>query len=92
MEKFVNVPEELWADICEVLELKRRHAFPDPQYHERVKQLGMEIGFGALMSTASAGWREVADVKGSEFVAGPCQGTIDNLLARIDAFNASRPA
>jgi hypothetical protein len=70
-----------------VLALVERPAFPDPLYHEEVKALGRRIGFGALMSTASAGWREVAqergDPIGGEFVAGPCHGTVTHTLSII---------
>ena len=83
----VEVPEELWNEIMEVLDLMRPASFPDPQHHQRVKALGREIGFGALMSTASAGWAEIAagnNVPGSEFVIGPCRGTMVRLLNKID--------
>lgn len=90
MSETIAVPKDLWEEICEIFELMRPHAFADPVHHERVKRLGQEIGFGALMASASAGWREVTEVKGSEFHAGPCQMTIDALLARLDAFNKSR--
>ncbi len=73
----------------EVLRLVEHPAFPDPIHHERVKALGREIGFGALMATASAGWREVLAERpyptGGEFVAGPCFATVKQTLAKIRA-------
>ena len=73
----------------ETLRLVEHPAFPDPQYHEEVKRLGRRIGFGALMSTASAGWREVlaeaGDPVGGEFVAGPCHSTVVRALRIIRA-------
>ncbi|MFQ6183605.1 hypothetical protein ACLMJV_16880 [Sinorhizobium meliloti] len=73
----------------ETLRLVEHPAFPDPLYHEQVKALGRQIGFGALMSTASAAWREVMAERGypvgSEFVAGPCHGTVVATLGKIRA-------
>jgi hypothetical protein len=74
-------------DAAEVLGLSERPAFPDPQYHEEVKALGRRIGFGALMHTAEAGWREVlkerGDPTGSEHTAGPCRSTVDDCLKTV---------
>jgi hypothetical protein len=73
----------------EVLRLSEHPAFPDPLYHEEVKALGRRIGFGALMTTASAGWREVLAEQGypagGEFVAGPCFATLQSTLAQVRA-------
>jgi len=73
----------------EVLRLSEHPALPDPLYHEEVKALGRRIGFGALMSTASAGWREVSAEHGypvgGEFVAGPCFATLQSTLAQVRA-------
>jgi len=86
MSKRMKALEEALKEALEVFELVERPAFPDPAHHERVKKLGLEIGFGALMSTASAGWREVLIPKGlsgGEFVSGPCKGTVDRTLRII---------
>lgn len=68
----------------------------DPQHGSRVQELGDVIGYGALMSSASASWRMSLIAEGyptgGEFVAGPCMGTLievrkragDALLSEID--------
>lgn len=81
--------EAALADAEEVLSLVEHPAQPDPWYHAEVKALGQRIGFGALMTTASAGWREVAEANGDPtsgvFVAGPCIGTVQGTLRRARA-------
>jgi hypothetical protein len=73
----------------ETLGLVQSKALPDPRHHDQVKELGKKIGFGALMSTAEAGWREVLEEVGlpfgGEFVSGPCRSTVDNCLSVIRA-------
>lgn len=80
---------EALVEAEETLRLVEHPAFPDPVHHERVKSLGCEIGFGALMSTAAAAWREVLKEKGwppgGEFVAGPCLATVQATLQTIRA-------
>lgn len=72
---------------CEgVLRLVERPALSDPKtwLHSSIKVLGRAFGFGAIMTTASAGWREVLEEDGmptgSEFVAGPCHVTVQQTL------------
>lgn len=85
----LKAAREALSEAEETLRLVERPAFPDPVHHERVKALGREIGFGAMMSTASAGWREIIAEKnyplGGEFVAGPCYGTVIAALKKIRA-------
>lgn len=88
---------EALVDAEEVLSLVEHPAHPDPWYHAEVKALGQRIGFGALMTTASAGWREIAAANGDPtsgvFVAGPCIGTVQGTLRRIrSALTATPPA
>ena len=71
----------------ETLRLAERPALRDPVHHEEVKRLGLRIGFGALMATASAAWRDELEARGyrdgGEFVAGPCRATVVNALKII---------
>lgn len=67
----------------EVFSLVERPAITDPDYHAVIAQLGERIGFGALMSGASAEWRKRGDIEGAEFVAGPCHATVVSTLAMI---------
>jgi ABC-type nitrate/sulfonate/bicarbonate transport system substrate-binding protein len=80
---------EALTDAEETLRLMEHPRGPDPSFHEVVKDLGERIGFGALMSTAEAGWREYLEENGlpggGGFVAGPCRGTVDSTLKRIRA-------
>ena len=58
----------------------------DPAYGDVVRNLGKQIGFGALMSCASTEWRlwleENGYPVGSEFVSGPCRSVLQSDLAR----------
>lgn len=55
-------------------------AFKDPTYGDVVEDLGERIGYGALISSASASWRESAKRNGypagGEFVVGPCMSVL----------------
>lgn len=77
---------EALEECVAVMAMQEHPRCPDPAYHEEVKALGRRIGFGALMGTASAGWREVAAEKGyptgGEFVAGPCFSTLTATLRK----------
>jgi hypothetical protein len=68
-------------DVLALVEHPRRE---DPQYGVEVAALGDRIGYGALMSSASASWRkrlkEDGYPVGGEFVAGPCQATVTRAL------------
>lgn len=79
-------------DAEDTLRLVERPAFRDPRYGDEVEALGLRIGFGALMASASASWREHlaadGDPVGGEFVAGPCHGTVVATLAKIRAARA----
>ena len=58
----------------------------DPLYGEEIQRLGDRIGYGALMSSASASWRArlaVDGIEGGEFVSGPCHGTVVHVLGLI---------
>lgn len=79
-------------DAEDTLHLVELPAFRDPRYGDEVEALGLRIGFGALMASASASWREHlaadGDPVGGEFVAGPCHGTVVATLAKIRAARA----
>lgn len=80
-------------DAEDTLRLVERPSFRDPRYGDEVEALGLRIGFGALMASASASWREHlaadGDPVGGEFVAGPCHGTVVSTLAKIRAARAA---
>lgn len=64
----------------EVLALMERPRIEDPSYGSEVRALGDRIGFGALMSSASASWRKRLEGSGGpvggEHCAGPCHATV----------------
>src|SRR5690606_786720 len=55
---------EALGEAEEVLALMEHQKRPDPAFHDRVKALGQSIGFGAMMATAEAGWRETLEEHG----------------------------
>ena len=75
---------EALQECTEVLELNEHPRREDPDYGHEVAALGDRIGYGALMSSASATWRrrlkEDGHPVGGEHVAGPCQATITRAL------------
>jgi hypothetical protein len=82
--------------LVEILEPASHPAWRDPQYGDRVEALGREIGFGALISSASASWREAQQERdgfsGGEFVVGPCFAVLTKYLdASRAALKASEP-
>lgn len=75
-------------DAIGTLACVERPARIDPDHGEAVAALGNRIGFGALMSSASASWREFLSASGTaggEFVAGPCMATVTGTLRRARA-------
>lgn len=79
--------DELTAALQECVDvfgLAEQPAFVDPDYGDEVAALGNRIGYGALMSSASASWRERLKEEdcptGGEFVAGPCFATVARTL------------
>ena len=72
---------EALGECEELLTLVEQPAFVDPVHGAEVEALGRRIGFGALMSSASASWRTMPGVPaGSEYVAGPCHVSIVRAL------------
>jgi hypothetical protein len=73
-------------DAEETLALAASPNIPDPRHMDEVRALGERIGYGNLMTTASAIWgekMEAAGIGGSEFVAGPCRSTVEKALALV---------
>lgn len=94
-EKLEKENEALRAaleDAEDTLKLVEQPAFLDPVHGDEIDRLGRRMGFGALMSSASAAWRAYllssGYPTGGEFVAGPCLGTVVSTLAKI---RAARP-
>lgn len=75
--------ENLQDALEEMMKITMMGAQPaqiDPQYGKAVASLGSQVGFGVVMMSASAAWRE--DLKnagyptGGEFAVGPCVSTL----------------
>lgn len=83
------VTMEALEECLSVLELVEQPRCVDPDYGAEVEALGERIGFGALMSSASASWRKFLAREGmplgSEFVAGPCHATVLLALKKVRA-------
>lgn len=69
----------------EVFALVEQPSFPDPVHSAAIEALGSRIGYGALMTGASALWRNATIARGGEFVAGPCHTTVIRTLEKIRA-------
>ncbi len=81
---------EALIDVGEVLASAAKPAKKDPNKHftDSVKALGEMGGYGALMVTASALWRETLEAQGlagGEFAAGPCVSTADSVAVAVRA-------
>lgn len=82
----VKALREALQDCIETLALVEHPSRVDPHHGDTVKALGERIGYGALMASAQASWREKligSGMKGGgEFVAGPCYATVQSSLAK----------
>ena len=80
---------EALGNCVSTFKLVERPSFEDPLHGRAVRELGERIGYGALMSSASAAWRKSAETNGyppgGEFVAGPCFTTVVDTLRRARA-------
>jgi hypothetical protein len=79
---------EALVDVREVLTMVAKPARLDPDKHftSQVQGLGDAFGYGALMTCASALWRQrLGDLAGGEFAAGPCVATVQKLLKRVES-------
>jgi hypothetical protein len=65
----------------------------DPYILVELRALCERAGYGNVMSSASALWRErLGDLAGGEFVSAPCRSTAVNALAAVDAAIAALSA
>lgn len=75
---------EALTEAEKMLRLVEHPSRVDPLHGDEVAALGERIGFGVLMSSASASWRASIASKGypsgGEFVSGPCQSTVTSTL------------
>jgi hypothetical protein len=79
---------DLLTDIREQLAQTAGVPPPDPRLDPIVKQIGGELGFGAMMCSASRMWRDVlskSGTSGGEFVSGQCRTTVVKTIVKIDA-------
>ena len=78
--------QDALKDCIETFELAETPAFVDPHHGVEVEALGVRIGFGALMASASASWRKTLErcgyPSGGEFAVGPCHATVVSALSR----------
>lgn len=76
-------------DALELLSDSAKLPPKDPAYHDVVKRLGSEIGFGAMMSCATLAWRErLAEqgyTEGGEHTVGHTRIVVERLIERIRA-------
>ena len=75
------------TDAIETMELAERIPFIDPDYGHEIEALGRRIGFGALMTSASASWSkvnvEMGLPAGGHIVSAPCHATVLQSLAKM---------
>ena len=80
----VDKLEKLLKDASEIM--GDSTTYPDPDFQREVTDLGLRIGFGALIHAANYGWQQSNELKdypkGGEFVFGPCKTTADNFRAK----------
>jgi len=90
LEKRLADAERVIGDFMDITEPASIPAFKDPQYADEVERLGERIGFGALIASASASWREVAKRDGhpvgGEFVVGPCMAVLQSVRRAARAY------
>jgi hypothetical protein len=88
-----HVSGETWDALVEAVEELLDSLTPacnvpceDPAYGLEVKALGERIGYGALMSSASASWAEYAErqgIPGSQHVSGPCYAVLTHEVEAV---------
>lgn len=81
--------EAALREFMDITEPAARLGSPDPDYGPEVKALGDRIGYGAMMASAQASWREMLKPhgqEGGEHTRGPCYAVL--LAAREQAKRA----
>lgn len=71
--------EAALREFLEITESSARLPQRDPDYGDAVKALGDRIGYGAMMSSAQASWRELLlrdGLEGGEHTHGPCYSVL----------------
>lgn len=62
--------------------------FEDPKFGPVIRALGAVIGYGAMMTSASAAWRAAASERGwpvgGEFTVGPCRIVVARMISELD--------
>lgn len=83
--RIAQLEKEL-RDARDDFELAAMFPIADSVIANEVRTLGDRHGFGNVMATASALWREnLGNLAGAEFVAGPCRVTVVKRIEKISA-------
>lgn len=85
----VSIPvervKEALVEAREALSLAADVPLADPYILTDLRALCDRVGYGNVMSSASALWREkLGELKGGEFCAGPCRATAEAAIELID--------
>jgi uncharacterized membrane protein YccC len=90
--------EEALAEAVEMFAaMEQSGAAPDLALDDKVRLLGRDYGYGALMHTAAYHWREMLSSRGGpvggEFTVGPCRTTVAAFIKRArQALAGAKPA
>lgn len=71
--------EAALREFLEITEPASRLRLPDPDYGDEVKALGDRIGYGAMMASAQASWRQANAAfghEGAEHTHGPAYAVL----------------
>jgi len=71
--------EAALREFLEITEPAARLRPEDPDYGAAVRELGDQIGYGAMMASAQAAWRarlKVDGLEGGEHTHGPCYAVL----------------
>lgn len=79
--------EEALKEFMEITEPASRLRLPDPDYGSEVKALGDRIGYGAMMASAQALWRQSLSAfghEGGEHTHGPAYAVLMSARAMAE--------